>query len=164
MSRTSRTSAVSVVGLGNLGLAIATGLHRQGWAVRGFDSSRRRLDAASGRGVSVIGTEEVADSPWILLVVPDEVAIRELLHAGGLRDRLTADHIVVCHSTVLPVRAKELSDEITATGARFLDVPVSGGPERAERGELCLFAAGDPAALDEVRPLLEAEGSQVFEV
>ncbi len=160
----SRTSAVSVVGLGNLGLAIATGLHRQGWTVRGFDSSPRRAAAASERGVSAITADEVADSPWILLVVPDEVAIRELLHAGGLRDRLTSHHVVVCHSTVLPSGAQELSDEVIATGARFLDVPVSGGPERAERGELCLFAAGDAAALDEVRPLLDAEGSEVFEV
>src|SRR4051794_8450952 len=160
----SRTSPVSVVGLGNLGLAIATGLHRHGWTVRGFDSSPRRVALARERGVSGVDASDVADSPWILLVVPDEVAIRELLHAGGLRDRLTPRHVVVCHSTVLPARAKELSDEVTTTGARFLDVPVSGGPERAERGELCLFAAGDPDALAEVRPLLDAEGSQVFEV
>lgn len=160
----SPSSAVSVVGLGNLGLAIATGLHRQGWTVRGFDSSPSRLEAASRRGVSAVAAQEVADSPWILLVVPDEVAIRELLYAGGLRGRLTSNHVVVCHSTLLPARAQELSEEVTSTGARFLDVPVSGGPDRAERGELCLFVAGDPSAVATVRPLLDAEGSDLFEV
>src|SRR3954451_9878169 len=118
------SSAVCVVGLGNLGLAIATGLQRQGWTARGFDSSPSRLAAATRHGVSAIEAHQIADGPWILLVVPDEAAVRQVFPAEGLLARLSSTHVVVCHSTVLPVHAEELSAEVTATGARFLDVPV----------------------------------------
>jgi 3-hydroxyisobutyrate dehydrogenase len=151
----------AVVGLGNLGMAIGAGLASSGWAVRGYDVSSGRREAAAERGVEPVQVESIADAPVILLVVPDEVPIRALLRDEGLADRLTEDHLVVCHSTVLPDRARELADEVEATGAGFLEVPVSGGPERAERGELTLFVSGRPEVVEAARPLLETEGADL---
>lgn len=153
-----------VVGLGNLGLAIAAGLVTSGWTVSGYDTSSSRRDAARARGIQPVDVDAIADALVILLVVPDEVPIRALLNEQGLADRLTAAHLVVCHSTVLPDRARELAAEVETAGARFLEVPVSGGPERAERGELTLFVAGRPEVIDAARPLLEAEGSDLVEI
>lgn len=41
----------------------------------------------------------------------------------------------------------------------MLDVPVSGGMTRALTGDLSLFTAGAPAAVEDARPVLEALGN-----
>lgn len=43
----------------------------------------------------------------------------------------------------------------------MVDVPFTGGIDRARAGELNLFVAGDPRDLDRVRPILDALGNAV---
>ncbi len=50
---------------------------------------------------------------------------------------------------------------MAASGIDYLDVPVSGGPQAARDGTLSMMAGGDAAALERVRPVLEALGSRV---
>ncbi len=50
---------------------------------------------------------------------------------------------------------------VHAAGGVFLDTPLSGGVEGAEAGTLSLMAGGDEAALDRVRPVLEAFTSRI---
>jgi 3-hydroxyisobutyrate dehydrogenase len=49
-------------------------------------------------------------------------------------------------------------------GVGLLDAPVSGGAERAERGDLTIMVGGEEDVLERVRLLLEAEGSRIRHV
>lgn len=152
---------VAVIGLGNLGLAMAGRLASAGWTVLGVDPSSDRRRLAEQRGITPAEASDLEDCGVLCFVVPDETAIREVLVDGGLLDMLGADHLVLSHSTILPSHVQELAADVAATGARFLEVPVSGGAQRAERGELTLLVAGDPAVIDDARPLLEVLGRDV---
>ncbi len=51
-----------------------------------------------------------------------------------------------------------------ATGAGFLDCPVSGSVATVEAGALTIMAGGDAALIDRVRPVLDVLASQVIHV
>jgi 3-hydroxyisobutyrate dehydrogenase-like beta-hydroxyacid dehydrogenase len=141
---------------------MALNLIDRGWTLRVADAKPERVNPVVEAGASVAKADDLAACPVICFVVPDEKAIRAVL-SSGLQDRLTADHVLVVHSTTLPEQAKELAASIAATiGARYLDVPVSGGSERARSGELTAFVGGDEADVDRIRPLLQDEASQIF--
>lgn len=158
----SRSVPVGVVGLGNLGLPMALNLIDRGWTLRVADVTRERLAPALAAGADAALAVDLAECPVICFVVPDDAAIGTILDSG-LQDRLTADHILIVHSTTLPDRARDVASSIeAATGARYLDVPVSGGSQRARSGELTAFLGGEPRDIDYALPLLQDEASQRF--
>jgi 3-hydroxyisobutyrate dehydrogenase len=69
--------------------------------------------------------------------------------------------IVVDHSTVAPDTAKQAHALMRAAAGDFIDAPVSGGVEGARNGKLSVMAGGDVAALERVRPLLDAYAAKI---
>jgi 3-hydroxyisobutyrate dehydrogenase len=67
-------------------------------------------------------------------------------------------------STIDPAVERVQHERVTATGARFLEAPLSGGTAGAEKGTLTLMVGGDGATLDEVRPVLEPFATLVVHV
>jgi 3-hydroxyisobutyrate dehydrogenase len=63
--------------------------------------------------------------------------------------------IVVDTSTIDPEVEREQHDRVTATGARYLEAPLSGGTVGAEKGTLTLMVGGDVATLRAARPALD---------
>jgi 3-hydroxyisobutyrate dehydrogenase-like beta-hydroxyacid dehydrogenase len=90
---------------------------------------------------------------------PDLRAIT-LGEAGAFR-ALGPGAVFVDHTTASPALARELAAAAAARGACFLDAPVSGGQDGAERGALTVMAGGDPDALERARPLLAAYARNV---
>jgi 3-hydroxyisobutyrate dehydrogenase-like beta-hydroxyacid dehydrogenase len=150
---------VAFVGLGNLGRAIATRFLERGWQVSVLDKDAGRVEELTTAGAQAVDAAGLAESRFICFVVPDDTAVRAVLD-DGLREALTADHTVIVHSTVLPDRAVALAGLVG--DAAFLDVPVSGGAERARSGELTLFVGGDERAIAGADSLLTELGNQRF--
>jgi 3-hydroxyisobutyrate dehydrogenase-like beta-hydroxyacid dehydrogenase len=114
-------------------------------------------------GGSATAPDRLHDFDALCFVVPDDSAIREVLTSTpGLLARLGPKQLVLVHSTVLPARVRDLAGLLRRAGAGFLDVPVSGGAERASRGELTVFAGGSEQDLRTAAPLLDAVGREVF--
>src|SRR5438034_11130769 len=67
-------------------------------------------------------------------------------------------------STIDPLVAKGLGEELAARGIAMLDAPVSGGTERAISGELSVIGGGEPATFDACRDLFAAMGTKIFHV
>jgi 3-hydroxyisobutyrate dehydrogenase len=57
--------------------------------------------------------------------------------------------------------ARDAAALLAASGAGFLDCPVSGGTEGAAAGTLSIMAGGDEATLERARPALEAIGGSI---
>src|SRR5256885_9847765 len=49
-------------------------------------------------------------------------------------------------------------------GAKFRDCPLPGSKTAAENGELVYYVGGDEAALERVRPILEASSKEIIEI
>ena len=57
---------------------------------------------------------------------------------------------------------KRLAQMFAAKGVGFLDAPVSGGTRGAEAGTLAVMVGGDAKTFEQVKPLLDIIGGNVF--
>tara|TARA_R110002051_G_scaffold324815_1_gene423915 strand:+ start:2609 stop:3481 length:873 start_codon:yes stop_codon:yes gene_type:complete len=143
---------------------MANALIAKGFDVVGFDpaeEAQRWLVANGGR----FGEHDqiLADCPTIVLAVVDEEQIRHILFDGKNKVRqLNSRANLLCTSTVSPTFLQEIAPKVAPVS--LLDAPVSGGAARALKGELAMYLSGDPQVIADVRPILSAVSSQVFEV
>ncbi len=157
-------SEIGFVGLGNMGSAMAEAVMARGYRVTAYDldasavSALGRLGARSATSISALA----ASVDVVCTSLPDSRAVREVyLGEEGLLSWARAGTIVVELSTIDPATIREVEKFALEQGTILLDVPVSGSPAEARRGELVLIAAGDSKALDEVRSILGCFGQQI---
>lgn len=157
-------TSVGFVGLGNLGHGMALNLLDRGWSLTVFDSSTRRADILATSGASTASTiQSLHRCSVICLAVPDDAAVTAiLLGKDGLLPLLDPGQTVIVHSTVLPETARMLARAFGEAGVAFLDAPVSGGPDRARRGELTLMVGGAESDLAAVETLVQDMASEVL--
>jgi 3-hydroxyisobutyrate dehydrogenase len=153
-----RSDRVGFVGLGNLGKPMSQALIRDGWTLSVYDRDPARAD---GLEAEVVGKPaELASCAVIALAVPDDEAVSQLL--DELIPVLAPGTAVLVHSTILPGTAQRLASHLEDHGLGFLDVPVSGGSERALAGSLTVMAGGRAELLDHVRPILDSVAADVI--
>lgn len=153
---------ITFIGIGAIGLPMAEQLLAAGFDVTGVDPFAGQRAEAAARGLR---TEETPGSAAEADVVVCMVATPEQLRAAALGEngvlaRMKDGAVLVVMSTVGPRAVREVADAAPPT-VRVLDVPVTGGVARAVTGELRLFASGDPAAIQDLRPVLESFGTIV---
>jgi 3-hydroxyisobutyrate dehydrogenase len=56
----------------------------------------------------------------------------------------------------------ELAGIVKAKGLRYVDCPVAGRPDAAEKGELRVYIGGTTEDLEELRPYIEPFSSKIF--
>ena len=158
------SSEIGFAGLGNIGRPMAAALLRAGWSLTVYDTNADKGGALREAGARVAqDLDGLATCDVLVLLVPDDEAVTAILSgAEGWLAKGGADRSVVVHSTVMPATAAALAEEAAAHGVGFLDAPVSGGADRAERGELTVMVGGDPQVLEQVRPLLDSEADEVI--
>jgi len=146
---------VGFIGLGAMGLPMTRNLVAAGHDVTVSSRSRPPVDAAIEAGASDGGDPAgvAKASDVLILCVPDSpdvvAVIDQLLPALG------AGKIVVDCSTIDPEVEREQHARVSATGAAYLEAPVSGGTVGAEKGTLTLMVGGDAEVLDRARPALD---------
>ena len=113
------------------------------------------VDGGSAAGVA-------AASDVVVLCVPSSPDVAAVVAA--LLPALRPGAVVVDCSTIDPEAERAQHALVTDAGGRYLDAPVSGGSVGAENGTLTLMVGGDPAVLDEVRPVLAAFARLVVHV
>lgn len=65
-------------------------------------------------------------------------------------------------STVNPSFSRRMAAESAKRGVHFIDAPVAGSKEPAEKGQLLFLVGGEAADVDKVRPLMEKMGRAVI--
>ncbi len=160
------TEQVGVVGLGRMGLAMATTLQRAGLEVQGFDIAAAARDRAAAKGIEVADNLAalLADCPIVLASLPDDAAVTALVEGpAGLLDG-PAGRLLVDTSTVEPATSRRLAGALEAAGHAMLDAPVSGGPAGAEAGTLTVMVGGSEADLARGQPVFAALARTVVHV
>lgn len=151
---------ITFIGIGAIGLPMAEQLVHAGFEVTGVDPFTAQREKAAVAGVPAEATPEsaaAADVVVCMVATPEQLRAAALGEEGVLR-RMSAGSVLVIMSTVGPSAVREVA-EAAPPAVRVLDVPVTGGVTRAISGQLSLFAAGDPATIEGVRPALEALGT-----
>ena len=156
---------VGWVGLGEMGVPMAANLVAAGHPVHGFDLNAERRAEAADRGVEIAGSlAELIERTSTLVTMLRTGAQTEalLLGEGGVAELAGGGpRDVVVMSTLDPPAMERLADGCAERGLTLFDVPVSGGVKGAEAATLSIMAAGDPAGLERIRPLLEPLGARI---
>jgi 3-hydroxyisobutyrate dehydrogenase len=155
---------VGFIGLGAMGLPMTRHLVEAGHDVTVASRGRGPVDAAIAAGAHEgDGPRGVVDASDVtVLCVPNSPEVVEVLDAAT--PALGAGKIVVDASTIDPEIERAQHARVAATGAAYLDAPLSGGTVGAERGTLTLMVGGDAAVLDAARPALDPFAGLVVHV
>lgn len=151
------TSTVAVIGLGAMGLPMATRLAER-FAVRGFDIAAERVALAAEAGVtpasSAADAVDAADA--VLVAVRTGAQLDALLFGeDGLAPHLADGAVVILTSTVGTDGIDAIAAQLAVHGAQLVDAPLSGGPVRAGEGDLLIVVGATPSALETARPVLD---------
>ncbi|KAL2016077.1 hypothetical protein VTK56DRAFT_4284 [Thermocarpiscus australiensis] len=153
--------AVSFIGLGAMGLGMATHLVKQGYSVTGFDVWAPTLERFKNAGGLTANTpsEAVADKPFCVCMVATQQQAQSVLLDGPdpAVPALPQGAVLLLCSTVKCDYVQLLDAELRRIGRGdilLVDCPVSGGAARAADGTLSIMAGASDAALAKARPLL----------
>jgi len=147
---------IGFIGLGAMGLPMTGHLLAAGHDVTVASRSRGPIEAAVGLGAHDGATpRQVAEAAeLIILCVPNSPQVVEVV--DGMLAALGDGKTVVDCSTIDPEVERAQHVRVGATGARYLDAPLSGGTAGARNGVLTLMVGGDAATLEDVTPALSA--------
>ncbi|KAH7420228.1 hypothetical protein BKA64DRAFT_716557 [Cadophora sp. MPI-SDFR-AT-0126] len=155
---------IGFIGLGAMGIGMATSLVKAGFPVCGYDvyspSTEKFLFQAGDKASAATSPAEAADAAEILVLMVQNAAQAEdvLFGSGKVASTLPANAIIILNSTVPPSFAKDLGQRLSAlgTGLELIDAPVSGGVVRAASGNLTIISSGAALALSKASPVLTA--------
>jgi 3-hydroxyisobutyrate dehydrogenase len=163
VSDPSASPVVAVLGLGAMGLPMATHLARS-FAVRGFDLNpeRRRRAADSGVVDSASALEACLGADIVLIAVRDGDQLTTVLFGPeGILGSLSRGAVVLLTSTVGADAVPAAASRLAEAGVSLVDAPLSGGPVRAGIGDLLVVVGGAPEARRQAAPVLEALASTI---
>jgi 3-hydroxyisobutyrate dehydrogenase len=157
----SRGDKVGVVGVGRMGANMARRLADRGFQIAGVYDVRHEAAAelagelkcpAPGKLAAI-----TAASDFILTVVPDDQAMRDIFTAPG--DNLlvgAAGKTFINFATVSPQVHLEIEAAATKAGAAAIEACMASSITQAREGTLFLILAGRHDIVDKAAPILEA--------
>lgn len=156
---------IGFVGLGTMGLPIATNLVNAGYQLYvGFNRNRKPAELMEKKGAVICNTyKEVAqNSDVIFTVVPNANEVEQVVFGkDGLVEGIKPGSIIMDMSTIDLTRSREFAERLKEKGALFMDAPVSGGPEGASAATLAIMVGGDKQAFEDSREILNSVGKTV---
>jgi 3-hydroxyisobutyrate dehydrogenase-like beta-hydroxyacid dehydrogenase len=157
---------VGYIGLGGMGLAMATNLLKAGYRLRVYNRTAEKARPLLEHGAVLARSPAEAAEPGgiVVTMVSDDAALEAVAFgADGLLSRL-GDGVHLSMSTIAPRTARRLASLHQERGARYVASPVFGKPEVAAAAKLWIVTSGDATARARVRPLQEAMGQSVFDL
>ena len=158
---------VGFIGLGVMGLPMASNLARAGHEVRGYDAVPAALDrfvAGGGRAVDSVA-EAVDGADVIFTLLPDSPEVEAVaLGLGGIVDVAHGGQLYVDTSSIAADVSRDVSRRARVRGLRPLDAPVSGGEAGAVEGSLSIMVGSNAEDFAAARPYLEVLGTTIAHV
>ncbi|MFD9204837.1 NAD(P)-dependent oxidoreductase [Streptomyces sioyaensis] len=156
----SDTLSVAVLGTGIMGAAMARNLAGAGLDVRAWNRTRARAEPLAADGIRVTGTpaEAVDGADVVLTMLLDGPAVLDALHQAA--PALPPGALWLQMSTVGPEGLAPLARFAGDHGLRFVDAPVLGTKEPAEKGELGILAAGPQDVRERAERIFGVVGSR----
>jgi len=157
--------SVGFIGLGSMGLPIASNVQAAGFALTAYNRSPDRAKPLLERGAQEAASPracgEGADA--VVTMVADDEALEAVTWGrDGLLEGLGPGAIHINMTTTSVAMTQRLARAHAARGTRFVAAPVFGRPERAAERTLWICAAGPPEAIEACRPVLAATSQEQF--
>jgi 3-hydroxyisobutyrate dehydrogenase-like beta-hydroxyacid dehydrogenase len=160
----SATERVGVIGLGNIGGAVAANLVADGLHVSVYDLDPNRVQGLVGLGARAAASPaQVGErSSVTFLSLPTPSAMEQVADewvAGA-----PPDAVLIDLTTNAPVVVQRVGARIAAAGRHLLECPLTGGAPGAQARTLVFMVGGEPVVYERMRPLLARLGRASFHV
>jgi 4-hydroxybutyrate dehydrogenase/sulfolactaldehyde 3-reductase len=155
---------VGFIGLGNMGVGLASNLCRKGFALTVHDVNPRPVACLRDLGAQVaVGSGDVASASDIVITcLPNTATVEEVaLGPGGAFARLAKGGLFVETSTVDPLLTDRLAAEAAKRGLAFVDAPLGRLAAHAARGESLFMVGASDRDFARLKPLLDAMGTTI---
>jgi len=150
-----------------MGGGMARSLVRAGHEVHAYDVRVDALDAfARDGGVACATPADLAKRCTVIVsVVVDARQTEDVLFgSGGCAAAMTPGSVFVMCSTVDPRWSAGLEQRLAQQDVLYLDAPISGGAQRAARGEITMMTSGSERAYAVAQPVLDAMAARVYKL
>lgn len=149
-----------------MGIPMTHNLLKAGHVVHGIDinpSSLKTLESMGGKPFKD-ASQACQGADLLMILVVNAMQARQVLFESNALSSLPAQATVCLLSTCAPADVEQIHREVSATGRRFIDSPVSGGVAGATSGTLTIMAACDQASFDQVKDVFNVIGERIFHV
>lgn len=161
------TTAVGVIGVGNMGAAMARNLLAHGYTVHVHDIDAAQAQQMRDAGAVVHDSAlALAQSATLIIIAVVNAEQVNAVMAGdrGLDAALTPQHTVMLCPTMAPHDVVRFAQQINLRGAGVMDAPMSGGPARAQAGTMSLMLACDDAVFAKHATVLHVLSNKIFRI
>lgn len=151
---------IGIIGVGLMGLGIATNVQRSGWELHILDHpGNQPTDELTAAGAishaSAQALTQACDT--IILCVTGAPQVEDVMRRDdGVLAGMSAGKMVIDCSTSLPNTTRDIAGEVVAVGGKYIDAPMTRTPKEAAEGRLNLIVGGTVQDLKTVMPLLDS--------
>jgi 3-hydroxyisobutyrate dehydrogenase-like beta-hydroxyacid dehydrogenase len=151
---------IGFIGLGNLGLPMATNLLNTGYALTVYNrtASKAAPLVAQGARLASRPVEAVTAGGIVVTILWDDESVESIVKSDGFLEQLGSEGIHISMSTLSPHSARKLATLHGEHGSILVEAPIFGVPQAAVGRELSIPMAGPQKAKVRIRPILEAMG------
>ncbi len=158
---------VGFIGVGTMGLPMASNLLARGFRLVVHDLNERPVQELVAKGAERAGSgREVGECcSHVVLMLPASRHVEAALTGPeGVIAGLAPGGTIIDMSTIDPGTTQRMAQLAASKGQRLIDAPVSGAPLKAKDGTLTIMVGGDAEVVEECRPILAAMGSNIIHV
>ncbi len=155
---------VGLIGLGNMGTAIAERVLDAGYELVVYNRTPEKADALGARGAAVAKTSAdlVEQVDVVLTSLADDEALEAV--AANVVAAARPGTVLVDMSTVSPAASTRVASLAEAASVAYLRAPVSGNPTVVRAGNLSFIVSGARETFERVEPVIRAIGPTVHHV
>ena len=154
------------IGLGRMGIGMATNLLNAGHDITVYNRTQSKADVLVEKGaLPAQSVAEACQGEAVISMVSDDAALEAVAFgAGGIIASLPRGGVHVSASTISVSLSERLTAAHADAGQHFVAAPVFGRPDAAAAGKLFIVAAGTSEAVNTATPLFDAMGQRTFVV
>jgi 3-hydroxyisobutyrate dehydrogenase-like beta-hydroxyacid dehydrogenase len=156
---TSQPPRVALVGLGNMGLALAARLLEAGLPLQLGNRTPGRAQSLIEGGAGLLDApgQALERNDFCLTSLADDDAVETLvLGSEGILGHARPGTTLVEMSTISVAASRRVAELAEERGVEYVRAPISGNPVAVASGKAAIFVSGPTAAIDRCEPVLAA--------
>jgi 3-hydroxyisobutyrate dehydrogenase-like beta-hydroxyacid dehydrogenase len=162
MTGSNTGTQVAIIGLGNMGSALAEALISAGYGVTVWSRTAGKCAALVEKGASAAGSvaEAAAAAEVVIVCITDHAATEQIIHDADV-GRALHNKLLVQLSTISADQSRETAAWAGASGCTYLEGSILGLPSDVTGGSATIVYAGPREAFDDNRGILLALGGDL---
>ncbi len=156
---------IAFLGLGIMGGGMAANLLRAGHTLCVWNRSAEKAAPLAELGATVAQTpaEAVNGADVVITMLSTPAVVEETaLGENGFLSAMRPMALWVDSSTVDPAFSRRMAAAAAQHQVRFVDAPVTGSKDAAQKAQLRFLVGASAADLEEIHPLLERMGATII--